>query len=78
MNRLLNELAEGHCCIHRYLMEEVAPKPVWRAAEIIGVTERTIYNWRRRIIEGDILMCDECLTQLVRGDVQKVDPFSPE
>lgn len=62
MNRLLQTLASDHCCVHRFVKEVVLILPVWLAAEHLGVTERTIYNYRRWYRAGILDICDKCAT----------------
>lgn len=61
MNNLLQTLASGHCCVHKFLKEQVMPYKAWQAAEFLGVTERTIGNYRRRYSENRVSICDECV-----------------
>lgn len=59
-SRLLQILATEYCCVAKFLRENVMQGPTEEAADRLGVTVRTITNYRRRYRERDVYECAEC------------------
>lgn len=61
-NNLMKVIAEedGHCCVFNFFrsygiigQNNLSIKEAEKLADRIGVTPRTIYNWNRRIRDGE-------------------------
>lgn len=57
---------EGSCCTYRYLFNiqirgiEMNGRLAEYIADRIGVTKRTVYNWNRRVKNGEFIACAKC------------------
>lgn len=69
-NRLLQTLAENYCCVHRFLEKNVIGREVEEAADALGVTTRTITNYRRRFKEKEVYICPRCVERRAQLDAE--------
>lgn len=68
-NRLLQILAEDYCCVAKFLEEEVMPYDSETAAEHLGVTMRTVQNYKSRYRNWNVYFCHKCYDKrLSTGD----------
>lgn len=67
-NRLLQILAEDYCCVQRFLEENVIGEDEEIAADRLGVTERTIRNYKSRYRYRNIYACPRCYDRRTRRE----------
>lgn len=70
MNRLLNVLAADFCCVRAFVRDRVIQEPAWHTAQTLGVTERTVYNWKRRYRNDQLPRCVTCYLLLQRKETE--------
>lgn len=75
-NRLLQTLAVDYCCVAKFIEDNVLEETKDDAADRLGVTSRTIQNYRSRFRTGDVYFCPACY-QRRRQEAGKAFPALP-